>query len=77
MARLVAVAFGQASMPLDQIRALRVCRHTLDVARKLDDFVWDLVHVQGFFASNLPRGECMKKMCEYLGEVFSTYFAFV
>lgn len=30
-----------------------------------------------FFASNLPRGECMKKMCEYLGEVFSTYFAFV
>jgi len=50
MARLVAVAFGQASMPLDQIRALRVCRHTLDVARKLDYFVWDLVHVQGVTA---------------------------
>jgi hypothetical protein len=37
-------------MPLHQIQALRVCRHTLDVARKLDYFVWDLVHVQGVTA---------------------------
>jgi hypothetical protein len=50
MARLVAVAFGQASMPLHQIQAMRVCKHTLAVARKLDYFVWDLVHVQGVTA---------------------------
>ena len=50
MARLVAVAFGQTSMPLHQIRALRVCMHTLAVARKLDYFVWDLVHVKGVTA---------------------------
>ena len=37
----------------------------------------DSCELEGSFASNLPRGECMKKMCEYLGEVFSTYFAFV
>ena len=65
-------------MPLDQIRALRVCRHTLDVARKLDySLHFATLSYMPFFASNLPRGECMKKMCEYLGEVFSTYFAFV
>jgi hypothetical protein len=50
MARLVAVAFGQASMPLHQIQALRVCRHTLAVALKLDFFIWELVHVQGVTA---------------------------
>ena len=37
-------------MPLHQIQALRVCRHTLAVALKLDFFIWELVHVQGVTA---------------------------
>ena len=43
MARLMAVAFGESELPLQQIRVMRTCRHSLDVAKKLDYFVWNLV----------------------------------